>query len=94
MPPTTTTEAGATKRDGGRAMTRDEAIKALKPCGAGHWYTGGTCDSCWVNEHRCPPTLLREVPKQIKALERAIEIGKMAEECLAALKSLGLEPSR
>lgn len=75
-------------------MTREEAVEALKACGKGHWHTGATCDSCWVNDHRCPPTLLRDVPKQIQALERAASVGKMAEECLQALRAVGLTPTR
>lgn len=72
-------------------MTRDEAIKALKPCGAGHWHTGATCDGCWVNDHRCPPTMIAMVPKAIAALRRATEIGKEAEQLLAELRKLGIE---
>lgn len=38
--------------------TREEAAGMLRLCSAGkHWVTTPTCDSCWVNEHRCPPTL-------------------------------------
>ncbi len=75
-------------------MTRDEALAALTSCGRGHWYTGVTCDSCWVNEHRCQVTSLREVPKQIAALERAMAVGRDAEACLRALREAGLETSR
>lgn len=72
-------------------MTREDAIKALRPCGAGHWHTGATCDSCWVNEHRCPPTMVALVPKTIAALKRATEIGKEAEKMLTEIRQLGLE---
>lgn len=37
--------------------TREQAIDDLRQCSAGHWITTISCDSCWVNEHRCPPTL-------------------------------------
>lgn len=38
--------------------TREEAAGMLRLCSAGkHWVTTPTCDSCWVNEHRCPPTV-------------------------------------
>jgi hypothetical protein len=72
-------------------MTREDAVKALKPCGAGHWHTGATCDSCWVNEHRCPPTLVSMLPSQIKALHRAVEIGKEAEKCLRELRAVKID---
>jgi len=40
------------------AYTRLEAVEHLRLCSTGkHWITSLTCDSCWVNEHRCPPTL-------------------------------------
>lgn len=76
-------------------MDRDEAIKALRMCGGcKRWITTKDCDHCWVDRHQCPPTLLRDVPKQIKALERAVHVGEMAAECLQALKAVGLQPSR
>ena len=38
--------------------TREEATRELRQCGTGkHWITTLTCDSCAMNEHRCPPTL-------------------------------------
>lgn len=38
--------------------TRAEASRELHQCSAGkHWITMPTCDSCWVNEHRCPATM-------------------------------------
>lgn len=72
-------------------MNRDEAIQALKPCGAGHWHCGVTCDGCWVNEHRCPPTMVALMPQTIAALKRATEIGREAERMLAEIRKLGLE---
>ncbi len=39
------------------AWTREEAAVQLHLCSAEkHWITTPTCDSCWVNEHRCPPS--------------------------------------
>jgi hypothetical protein len=39
-------------------MTRAEATARLRLCsGEKHWITTPSCDSCWVNEHRCPATL-------------------------------------
>jgi hypothetical protein len=75
-------------------MTRDDAIKALKPCGGGHWHTGATCDSCWVNEHRCPETLVAMTPRAVKALKRAIEIGKAAESTLGEIRNLSREANQ
>lgn len=54
-------------------MTRDEAIAALKTCGK-HWFTGASCDSCWANQHQCPPTLARAHA----AIAQAIEVGERA----------------
>jgi hypothetical protein len=57
-------------------MTREEAIQDLHPCEkCGRWITVPTCDSCWVDRHKCPPTL----DQARAALVRAIEIGKEAE---------------
>jgi hypothetical protein len=72
-------------------MTREQAIEHLKPCGTcTRWITTQDCDHCWADQHHCPPTLISMVPKQIAALNRAVEIGKQAEACLRELKSLKL----
>lgn len=58
-----------------RTMTRDQAIEALRECRrCGRWITVPTCDHCWVDNHRCPPTL----QQALAALKRAIELGDEA----------------
>lgn len=73
-------------------MTREQAIAALKMCGAcKRWITTRDCDHCWVDQHKCPPTLVSMTPKAVRALKRAIEIGNEAERMLKELRALGLE---
>lgn len=64
-------------------MTRDEAIKALKECGVcKRWRVAPSCDHCWVDRHRCPPTL----EQATTTLRRAVTVGQEAEVMLARLK--------
>jgi hypothetical protein len=64
--------------------TREQAIKDLIQCdGCGRWITiRGSCDSCWVDNHRCPPTL----DKTLAMLNRAMELGAEATVLAAKLK--------
>lgn len=65
------------------AWTREEAAVQLHLCSAEkHWITTPTCDSCWINEHRCPPTLAdtnrlvreaQELERRALALRAALE---------------------
>lgn len=64
-------------------MTRDEAIEHLRECGRCHrWITTPSCDHCWVDDHRCPPT----VDQALGLLNRAMEIGREAELIAAKLR--------
>jgi hypothetical protein len=65
------------------SMTKEEAIQALRRClTCSRWLCYPTCDSCWVDAHKCPPTL-----DQARAsLVRAIEIGKEAEELMSKFR--------
>ena len=54
--------------------TRDEAVGMLRLCSAGkHWVTTPICDSCWANEHRCPPTLA-EMGELVRGAEQLNEL--------------------
>lgn len=56
--------------------TRSEAVTRLHECPARkHWITTPTCDSCWVNEHRCPPTLaeMGELVREGEQLNELVE---------------------
>jgi hypothetical protein len=65
------------------SMTYDEAIAALHPCErCGRWITVPSCDSCWVDAHKCPPTL----DQARTSLLRAIEIGKEAEALMVKFR--------
>lgn len=64
-------------------MTREQAIERLAECpGCHRWITTPDCDHCWVDKHRCPPTV--EGARAI--IERAIKIGREAEAINAKLK--------
>ena len=69
---------------GGKAVsvwTREEAAGMLHLCSAGkHWVTTPTCDSCAMNEHRCPPTLA-EINELVQDAQRlAIMVEKVRTE--------------
>lgn len=56
-------------------MTREQAIEKLRECGeCKRWITTAECDHCWVDRHRCPPT----VAKAKRTLQEAIEVGQQA----------------
>ena len=63
------------------AWTREEAAVQLHLCSAGkHWVTTPTCDSCAMNEHRCPPTLA-EINELVQDAQRlAIMVEKVRTE--------------
>lgn len=66
-------------------MTREEAIAALKRCPrCKRWITTIDCDHCWVDAHRCPPT----VSVAIGLLDQAIKIGTEAEALRAKLRGI------
>ncbi len=67
--------SSAARVSGRTLVTKDEAINALHQCQCGRWITGQDCDSCWVDAHRCPPTLADAT----EMLDRAIKIGREAE---------------
>lgn len=71
-------------------MTRDEALKALRECPVcRRWITVHDCDTCWANNHRCPPT-----PAQaLSALKRAVALGAAAAKMQEELRLLLPEPS-
>lgn len=61
-------------------MNRDEAIAELKQCrGCRRWVTTPTCDHCWVDQHRCPPTLDRALADLRHAVELGAEARRLAE---------------
>jgi hypothetical protein len=60
-------------------MTRDEAIAALKQCSrCWRWVTVPICDHCWVDQHRCPPTLARAQADLTRATELLTEAKAIA----------------
>jgi hypothetical protein len=68
-------------------MTRDEALKALRECPkCRRWITTPTCDHCWVDNHRCPPT----PAEAARALARAATLGDEAKRLQAELKRIGV----
>jgi hypothetical protein len=63
--------------------TREQAVKELRQCSrCSRWVTTLECDSCWVDNHRCPPTIERAVA----LCNRAVEIGEEAKRIAAKLK--------
>jgi hypothetical protein len=67
------------------SQTRDQAIKNLQQCGqCKRWRTVPDCDHCWVDNHRCPPT----VKQAIQTLNRAVSIGEEAKATLKVLREL------
>ncbi len=65
--------------------TRAEASRELHQCSAGkHWITTPTCDSCAMNEHRCPPTL----EEAGKLVHEAGELHRRAKELEARLRGV------
>lgn len=63
-------------------MTHDEAIRELRPClRCKRWIVAETCDGCWVDAHRCPPTLRQALAD----LNRAVALGEEAAQLRAKL---------
>jgi hypothetical protein len=66
-------------------VTRDEAIAALRECPrCQRWRCVPECDHCWVDQHRCPPTLAEAV----RVLNRAQAVGEEAVRLKGELKRL------
>ena len=59
------------------AWRREKAAAELHLCGSErHWITTPTCDSCWVSDHRCPPTLaeIKAVLRDVAYLQKRAEL--------------------
>ncbi len=57
------------------AVTREEAIEKMRQCsGCRRWITTTSCDHCWVDQHRCPPTMaeVRQLIEDAEAIAPAV----------------------